>query len=229
MNKLIAFLLTGTLALAVCAAPAKPPAKPAGKPAPKAAAKPAAKPAPKAAAKPAPKPVAKPAPKPAARPAAKPAPKPAGPRAPKMAKTPKKVVHMGRPRTMTGFRHDMNRLFGPDRRLAEMIEDAETLHELRRFMQNAVSARSPEVRLTMIDALEDIGVRAIGDLAYFLCDPDEEVAQSAFSAWSSLLEDVRAADRAFAIQATSDLLRNIAAQRGWQCPEYYQMPVVVAP
>ena len=209
MNKLIAFLLTGALALTVCAAPAKPPAKPARKPAPKAAAKPAAKPAPKA--------------------AAKPASKPAGTRAPKAAKTPKKSVQMGRPRGMGGFRHDMNRMNGPDRRLAEMIEDAETLHELRRFMQNAVSARSPEVRLTMVDALEDIGVRAIGDLAYFLCDPDEEVAQSAFSAWSSLLEDVRAADRAFAIQATSDLLRSIAAQRGWQCPEYYQMPVVVAP
>jgi len=141
--------------------------------------------------------------KPAARPVAKPAP----------VKGVRKVsrVRIDRDRRERLSRHD--------RRLIDAIDDADSLHELRRYLQAAAMSHSEEVRMAMVDALEDEDMhgRSASDLAYFIADPNERVSAAAFSAWSSVLEDVHGARRARAILETADILRGFSGGL-WQTP-----------
>ena len=141
--------------------------------------------------------------KPAARPAAKPAPAKGVRRGSR--------VHVDRDRR--------DRLSHHDRRLIDAIEDADSLHELRRYLQAAAMSHSEEVRMAMVDALEDEDMhgRSASDLAYFIADPNERVSAAAFSAWSSVLEDVHGARRARAILETADILRGFSGGL-WQTP-----------
>ncbi len=135
-------------------------------------------------------------------------------------------------------RHD--RLGSHDRRLIDAIEDADSLHELRRYLQAAATSRSAEVRMAMVDALEneDSHGRSASDLAYFIADPDEDVSAAAFSAWSSVLEDVHGGRRARAILETAEILRGFSGGL-WQTPgaplpapaavPVMQQPVVTQP
>ena len=140
-------------------------------------------------------------------------------------------------------RHDRDRydrLSHHDRRLIDAIEDADSLHELRRYLQAAAMSRSEEVRMAMVDALEDEDMhgRSASDLAYFIADPSERVSAAAFSAWSSVLEDVHGARRARAILETADILRSFSGGL-WQTPgvplpapvtvPMVQQPVVTQP
>lgn len=111
------------------------------------------------------------------------------------------------------------RLSGHDRRLIDAIEDADSLRELRRYLQAAAMSHSAEVRMAMVDALEseDMHGRSASDLAYFIADPDEDVASAAFSAWSSVLDDVHGGRRARAILETADILRGFSGGL-WQTP-----------
>ena len=111
------------------------------------------------------------------------------------------------------------RLGRNDQRLIDAIEDADSLHELRRYLQAAAMSRSEEVRMAMVDALEneDTHGRSASDLAYFIADPDEDVSSAAFSAWSSVLEDVHGGRRARAILETADILRGFSGGL-WQTP-----------
>ena len=133
-----------------------------------------------------------------------------------------------------------DRLSHHDRRLIDAIEDADSLHELRRYLQAAAMSRSEEVRMAMVDALEDEDMhgRSASDLAYFIADPSERVSAAAFSAWSSVLEDVHGARRARAILETADILRSFSGGL-WQTPgvplpapvtvPMVQQPVVTQP
>ena len=94
-----------------------------------------------------------------------------------------------------------------ERRLVEAIEDAETSRALSRLMPQALSSKNPEVRQSMVDALEDQGFRSVNDLACFIADPDRDVADSAFSAWASALEDVSPSRRLAAIRAAARILQ----------------------
>ena len=111
--------------------------------------------------------------------------------------------------------HD--RLGGSDRRLIDAIEDADSLHELRRHLQAAAISRSEEVRLAMVEALEEKGSRSASDLAYFIADPSEDVADAAFSAWTSVLDDARGDRRVRAILETAEILRGFSGGL-WQAP-----------
>jgi hypothetical protein len=93
-----------------------------------------------------------------------------------------------------------------ERRLIEAVEDAETSRELSRLMPQVLASQNPDVRQAMVDALEDQGARSVNDLAYFMADPDLEVADSAFSAWTSVLEDTSPARRIAAIRAAARIL-----------------------
>ena len=104
-------------------------------------------------------------------------------------------------------RDQRDHLSGPERRLIDAIEDADSLHELRRHLQAAASSRSEDVRMAMVEALEDKGSRSASDLAYFIADPSEDVADAAFSAWSSVLDDARGDRRVRAILETAEVLR----------------------
>ena len=133
-----------------------------------------------------------------------------------------------------------DRLSHHDRRLIDAIEDADSLHELRRYLQAAAMSRSEEVRMAMVDALEDEDMhgRSASDLAYFIADPSERVSAAAFSAWSSVLEDVHGDRRARAILETADILRGFSGGL-WQTPgaplpapaavPVMQQPVVTQP
>ena len=112
-----------------------------------------------------------------------------------------------------------DRLGGPDRRLIDAIEDADSLHELRRYLQAAAMSRSEEVRMAMVEALEDEDMhgRSASDLAYFIADPSERVSAAAFSAWSSVLEDAHGERRIRAILETADILRGFSGGL-WQTP-----------
>ena len=142
-----------------------------------------------------------------------------------------------------GGGHDRDRydrLSHHDRRLIDAIEDADSLHELRRYLQAAAMSRSEEVRMAMVDALEDEDMhgRSASDLAYFIADPSERVSAAAFSAWSSVLEDVHGDRRARAILETADILRGFSGGL-WQTPgaplpapaavPVMQQPVVTQP
>lgn len=95
-----------------------------------------------------------------------------------------------------------------DRRLIEDIESAESPQELRRYLQAAISSRSEDVRMAMVDALEnEEGKRSLADLAYFIADPSEDVAEAAFSAWSTALSDVRGDRRVRAILEAAQILQ----------------------
>ena len=142
-----------------------------------------------------------------------------------------------------GGGHDRDRydrLSHHDRRLIDAIEDADSLHELRRYLQAAAMSRSEEVRMAMVDALEDEDMhgRSASDLAYFIADPSGRVSAAAFSAWSSVLEDAHGDRRIRAILETADILRGFSGGL-WQTPgaplpapaavPVMQQPVVTQP
>jgi hypothetical protein len=123
-------------------------------------------------------------------------------------------------------RDDRHDLSGPDRRLIDAIEEADSLHELRRHLQAVAMSRSEEVRMAMVEALEDKGSRSASDLAYFIADPNEDVSDAAFSAWSSVLEDARGDRRVRAILETAEILRGFSGGL-WQAPG--RIPSTVPP
>ena len=127
--------------------------------------------------------------------------------------------NVSRSRVRDRYRDRYDRLSHHDRRLIDAIEDAESLHELRRYLQAAAMSHSEEVRMAMVEALEDEDMhgRSASDLAYFIADPNERVSAAAFSAWSSVLEDVHGARRARAILETADILRGFSGGL-WQTP-----------
>ena len=114
-------------------------------------------------------------------------------------------------------RDQRDHLSGPERRLIDAIEDADSLHELRRHLQAAASSRSEDVRMAMVEALEDKGSRSASDLAYFIADPSEDVADTAFSAWTSVLDDARGGRRVRAILDTAEILRGFSGGL-WRTP-----------
>lgn len=102
---------------------------------------------------------------------------------------------------------DRDKLSSRDQRLIEEIEAAESSKALRRHLQSAVSSRSEEVRMAMVNALERAEKRSASDLAYFIADPSEDVAEAAFFAWTSILSDARRDQRVRAILESAQILQ----------------------
>ncbi len=101
-----------------------------------------------------------------------------------------------------------------DQRLLEAIESAESANALRRYLQSAVASRSEEVRMAMVNALESAEKSSAVDLAYFIGDPSEEVAEAAFSAWTSILSDARKDQRVRAIVESAQILQSNGYRQG---------------
>lgn len=99
-----------------------------------------------------------------------------------------------------------NDISAADQKLIENIEEADSLEALSRLSRRAASSRSADVRMAMVDALESQGERAANDIAYYIADSDEDVAESAFSAWTSLLGDMSRSRRVQAIRAAAQTL-----------------------
>ena len=62
--------------------------------------------------------------------------------------------------------------------------------------------------MAMVDALAgEEDKYAVADLAYFIADPSEDVAEAAFSAWTMALSDVRGDRRVRAILEAAQILQ----------------------
>ena len=94
-----------------------------------------------------------------------------------------------------------------DQKLQQAIEEADSLSELMPLSRQAQASRSAEVRQAMVDALDGQGKDAVNLLAVFLGDSDEDVANSAFIAWSSKLQDMKSARRVQAIMSAAQALQ----------------------
>ena len=94
-----------------------------------------------------------------------------------------------------------------DQRLIEDIESAGSSQELRRYLQAAISSRSEDVRMAMVNALESAEKSSVSDLAYFIADPSEDVAEAALFAWTSILSDARREQRVRAILESAQILQ----------------------
>ena len=111
-----------------------------------------------------------------------------------------------------------SRLDQKDRALLDAIEDAENTAALSRLITPAMGSRNPEVRQAMVDALADKGRKGANGLAYFITDPDEDVAESAFSAWVSTLEEHGTLGRAAAIISAAGIIQQNSSHGGMQAP-----------
>ena len=69
-----------------------------------------------------------------------------------------------------------------DQKLVDQIGEAESLDALSRLSRRAASSRSADVRMAMVDALESQGERAVNEIAAYIVDSDEDVADSALTA-----------------------------------------------
>lgn len=94
-----------------------------------------------------------------------------------------------------------------ERRLLESVEEAESLRELMRLLPQVQAAPNVELRLALVDALEEQGPRAANALVPFIADPVEDVADAAFSAWTTVLEEVDPRRRAAVIVSAAQVLQ----------------------
>ena len=80
-----------------------------------------------------------------------------------------------------------------DRKLQDAIDKAledEDLKTVRSLASQAMTAKSAEVRQSMVEALGWFGVKALPELTPFLADPDEDVRSSAMDEWSMAVSDI---------------------------------------
>lgn len=92
-----------------------------------------------------------------------------------------------------GRRHDFDdeRLPPEERHLMRMLEHGRDFEELVRVFPRASRSHNPDIRSALVDALEEHEGRALPMLAAMIADPDEEVSESAFSAWMTIVNDMR--------------------------------------
>ena len=129
-------------------------------------------------------------------------------------------VGSGRARSgrRSGFAANRSHMDRQDRSLLDAIENADSMAALSRLMTPAMGSRNPEVRQAMVDALADKGRKGASNLAYFITDPDDDVAESAFSAWVSILEEQGTPGRAAAIVSAAGIIQQNSSHRGMQAP-----------
>lgn len=124
-----------------------------------------------------------------------------------------------RSRSAGQMRPAASNLSSADQRLLEAIEEADSRAELSRLLQRTISSTSAEVRQAMVDALEEQGRGAVDELALFIGDVDAEVAEAAFSSWSSIVAEMRPAAREAAIQSAAQILQRYRPQQSHAMPQ----------
>ncbi len=125
----------------------------------------------------------------------------------------------GRRTSASGARMSQGRrseLSESDQKLIDAIEEADSFAMLMRLSRSAQMSRSSELREAMVDALESQGKNAVNELASYIGDSNEDVSDSAFSAWSSILEEMKPQRRVLAIQAAAQKLQGNRLQGGGQ-------------
>ena len=116
----------------------------------------------------------------------------------------------------SGFAANRSHMDRQDRSLLDSIEDADSIAALSRLITQAMRSQNPEVRQAMVDALADKGRKGANGLAYFINDPDDDVAESAFSAWVSALEEHGTSGRVAAIISAAGIIQQNSSHGGMQ-------------
>ena len=93
-----------------------------------------------------------------------------------------------------------------DQKLIDQIGEAESMDDLSRLSRRAAASRSADVRMAMVNALESQGERAVNEIAAYIGDSDEDVANSAFTAWTGVLQDMSRSKRMQAIRAAAQTM-----------------------
>ena len=121
-------------------------------------------------------------------------------------------------------RGDDGQISKQDQQLIEGIESADSSQKRRKYLQAALSSRSEDVRMAMVDALAgEEDKQSVTDLAYFIADPSEDVADAAFSAWTMAVSDISRERRVRAILETAQILqgRSNGLRQGHGAPGGY--------
>ena len=106
------------------------------------------------------------------------------------------------------YRRD--RMSNNEQRLYDRIAATDSIRELRRFIQEVVSARDDDLRAALVDALSVADGHSPSDFVYFLADRNADVAESAFNAWTMALGDMNAHRRVRAIIDAGQMLQGMA-------------------
>ena len=101
-----------------------------------------------------------------------------------------------------------------DERLIDAIDAADSLEQLMPLAQRARTVRSADVRMSAVNALEARGRDCVNALAEFMDDPDPEVADSAFSAWSNILSEMKPHRRLMAVRDAAVILQSRVSPKG---------------
>jgi hypothetical protein len=113
----------------------------------------------------------------------------------------------------TSRRVQANDLSDADQKLVDQIEEADSIDALLRLSRRVATSRSVDVRMAMVDALESQGERAVNEIAAYIADSDEDVADSAFTAWTGLLDDMSRAKRVQAIRAAAQVMGTVGSMQ----------------
>ncbi len=112
-----------------------------------------------------------------------------------------------------------NDISDSDQKLIDQIGEAESMDALSRLSRRAASSRSADVRMAMVDALESQGERAVNEIAAYIGDSDADVADSAFTAWTVLLQDMSRAKRVQAIRAAAQVMGTAGSMQMRGCDQ----------
>lgn len=93
-----------------------------------------------------------------------------------------------------------------DQRLLERLENSPDFRELQRLFPMASASRSVDVRQALVSELESQGEHGVNMLAALIGDRDADVADAAYMAWSSAVQDMKPRRRAEAIVEAASML-----------------------
>jgi len=98
-----------------------------------------------------------------------------------------------------------------DRPLGQKLVDAcesENLPALRKLLPEIRSSANAAVRLRAVEGFDWFGKDAIVELTAFLGDKDQEVAEAAFNAWDTAVDQVE--DEPFRIKAAAEVMKTLS-------------------
>jgi len=101
-----------------------------------------------------------------------------------------------------------------EEKLLDAIGEADSLEQIMPLVSRARASQSVDVRQAMVDALEARGRDCVDLLADFIGDSNEDVSNSALTAWTNILSDMKPARRVAAIQSAAQALYNRAGHSG---------------
>ena len=113
-----------------------------------------------------------------------------------------------------GPKRGSERVSREDQRLLEKLEDSPDFRELKRLYPQAVASQSAEVRWALVAELESQGEHGVNMLAPLIADRNEEVADAAYQAWTSAVQEMGPRRRAEAFVEAGAVLSQMRGPQG---------------